>query len=50
MRDNDAKKRPARTSPQAGEANTSTELGETELKGVTGGIYFTMKMSKSSPG
>jgi hypothetical protein len=49
MRDKDAKKRPTRISPQAGEANTSTELGETELKDVTGGFYFTMKMNKSSP-
>jgi type VI protein secretion system component Hcp len=56
MRDKNAKTRPARISPQAGEANTSTDLGETELKDVTGGkvtmqdFYFTMKMNKSSPG
>ena len=56
MRDKDAKKRPARNSRQAGAANTSTELGETELKDVTGGkvtmqdFHFTMKMNKSSPG
>ena len=55
MRDKDAK-RPARNSPQAGEANTSTELGEAELKDVAGGkvtmqdFHFTMKMNTSSPG
>jgi type VI protein secretion system component Hcp len=56
MRDKHAKKRPARNLPAAGEANTNTELGEAELKDVTGGkvtmqdFHFTMKMNKSSPG
>ena len=54
----DTKKRSTRISSLASEANTGTELGETELKDVTGGagkvtmqdFHFTMKMNKSSPG
>jgi hypothetical protein len=55
MRDKDTKKRSTRISPHASEANTGTELSETELKDVTGGkvtmqdFSFTMKMNKSSP-
>jgi type VI protein secretion system component Hcp len=57
MRDKDTKKRSTRISPLASEANTGTELGETELKDVTGGagkvtmqdFHFTMKMNKASP-
>jgi hypothetical protein len=47
--------RSTRISPHASEANTGTELSETELKDVTGGkvtmqdFSFTMKMNKSSP-
>jgi type VI protein secretion system component Hcp len=55
MRDKDTKKRSTGIPPQAGEANTGTELSETELKDVSGGkvtmqdFNFTTKMNKSSP-